>query len=408
MMSANAVIIGSYDYGEVARSILIAIAASYAALDLAGRVTAAASGRARTAWLTGGAIAMGVGIWEMHFKGMLAFQLPLPVFYHWPTILAAFGVAVLASAIALYIVSRSKMGPVQVCSGSLIMGSGIAALHYLNMAAMRLAAVCRFDLRLVILSVALAIVFSLAALILAFGLRQETRSTVWRRVASAIVMGAAISVMHYTGMASATFIASPVVPDLSHAVNISPLANNGIALVTLIVLAVAIMTSSLDRRASAEGQRLSKDLERRVAERTFMLELVNQALRKEIAERERAEKAVRESEDRLRLVIDTIPHQIWSGPTAGSLDFCNAQWRSYTGLTQEELQGEGWQRILHPDDRERALKAWRESAAHGTPYEQEVRRRGADGQYRWFLGRGVALRDSEGCIVRWYGTNTDI
>src|SRR5713226_7152120 len=96
LISPNTTLTGSYDYGEVARSILIAIAASYAALDLAGRVTAA-RGRARAAWLTGGAIAMGIGIWEMHFKGILAFQLPLPVFYHWPTVLAAFTVAVLAS-----------------------------------------------------------------------------------------------------------------------------------------------------------------------------------------------------------------------------------------------------------------------------------------------------------------------
>ncbi len=91
-----------------------------------------------------------------------------------------------------------------------------------------------------------------------------------------------------------------------------------------------------------------------------------------------------------------------------TLDFCNAQWRAYTGLTQEELQGEGWQRMLHPDDRERVLKAWRESARSGTPYEQEERHRAADGQYRWFLALGVPLRDSAGRIVRWYGTNTDI
>ncbi len=152
LISPNTTLTGSYDYGEMARSILIAIAASYAALDLAGRVTAA-RGRARTAWLAGGAIAMGIGIWEMHFKGILALQLPLPVVYHWPTVLAAFTVAVLASAVALYLVSRPTMGPLEVCYGSLIMGSGIAALHYLNMAAMRLAAESRFDLRIVFLSV---------------------------------------------------------------------------------------------------------------------------------------------------------------------------------------------------------------------------------------------------------------
>jgi PAS domain S-box-containing protein len=109
-----------------------------------------------------------------------------------------------------------------------------------------------------------------------------------------------------------------------------------------------------------------------------------------------------------RALIDAIPQQIWSGPADGSLDFCNERWRSYMGLTLEELEGQGWQSMLHPDDRERVLEAWRASVASGTPYEQEERHRGADGDYRWFLSRGVPVRDAEGRIVRWYGTNTDI
>jgi two-component system, sensor histidine kinase and response regulator len=87
-VSSKVALAGYYDYGEVARSVFIAIAASYAALDLTGRVTAA-RGRIRLAWLSGGAVAMGLGIWAMHFKGMLAFHLPVPVEYHWPTVLAS-------------------------------------------------------------------------------------------------------------------------------------------------------------------------------------------------------------------------------------------------------------------------------------------------------------------------------
>jgi PAS domain S-box-containing protein len=406
MISANTALASSYDYNEVARSVLIAVAASYVALDLAGRVTAAKGG-ARLVWLGGGATAMGFGIWTMHLKGMLAFHLPVPVEYHWPTALAALLVAICASAVALYVASRQKMGRVEALSGSVIMGSGIAGLHYLLMAAMRMPAIIRFSSVLVTCSILLAILFSLIALMMAFGLREETGWTVPRRIGSATVMGAAVSAMHYTGMAAAGFIpASP--PDLSQALNISPFANNGIATVTLIVFVAALITSSVDRRASAEIQRLNKDLERRVAERTLQLEAVNQALRKEIVERERAEEDLRCSEDRLRLVIDTIPQQIWSGPPDGSLDFCNSQWRSFAGFTPEELQGDGWQRMLHPDDQERVLNAWRESVTNGTSYGEEERHRRFDGQYRWFLARGVPLRDSAGRIVRWYGTNTDI
>jgi NO-binding membrane sensor protein with MHYT domain len=143
MISANA-LPGSYDYAEVARSVLIAIAASYVALDFAGRITAA-SGRIRMAWLGGGAIAMGIGIWAMHVKGMLAFHLPVPVKYHWPTVLASLLVAVLASAVALYVASRPKMGPVEALAGSIFMGAGIAGMHYIGMAAMRLSAVIRLS-----------------------------------------------------------------------------------------------------------------------------------------------------------------------------------------------------------------------------------------------------------------------
>jgi PAS domain S-box-containing protein len=109
-----------------------------------------------------------------------------------------------------------------------------------------------------------------------------------------------------------------------------------------------------------------------------------------------------------RTLLDVIPQQIWSGPADGTLDYCNEGWRSYMGLGLEELQGDGWQSMLHPDDRERVLRAWHDSVANGTPYEQEERHRGADGLYRWFLSRGVPLRDYEGRILRWYGTNTDI
>ncbi len=113
-------------------------------------------------------------------------------------------------------------------------------------------------------------------------------------------------------------------------------------------------------------------------------------------------------ESQIRLLLDAIPQQIWSGPPDGTLDYCNARWRSFMGLELEELRGAGWQRMLHPDDRERVLKAWHESVTNATPYEQEERHRRADGQYRWFLARGVPLPGTDGRIVRWYGTNTDI
>jgi len=116
----------------------------------------------------------------------------------------------------------------------------------------------------------------------------------------------------------------------------------------------------------------------------------------------------KQAEAQSRTLIDAIPQQIWSCTPDGIVDNCNARWRSYTGLELEDLRGFNWLTIIHPDDRDRALEAWRESVASGTPHEHEARHRAADGTYRWFLGLGVPLRDAEGSIVRWYGTNTDI
>ncbi len=163
---------GTYDYRLVVLSVLISALASYAALDLGGRVTAS-HGSVRYIWLLGGAAAMGTGIWSMHYIGMLAYSLPVTVFYHWPTVLLSLLAAMLASAVALFVVSRNEMGPLRIAMGGLLMGTGIAAMHYVGMHAMRLPATCQYSPSLVALSVVLAIVISLVALWLTFHLRAE-------------------------------------------------------------------------------------------------------------------------------------------------------------------------------------------------------------------------------------------
>ncbi len=249
-------LIGSYNYALVALSVLIAIFASYAALDLAGRVTAA-RGWTRAVWLLGGAGAMGTGIWSMHYIGMLAFILPIRVAYHWPTVLLSLFAAILASVIALYVVSRQKMGAFRALAGSILMGAGIASMHYIGMSAMRLPAVCEFNSFLVILSVVFAVLISLAALWITFQFRNEKTGIGWRKTAGAVVMGTAIPVMHYTGMAAASFTPSGM-PDLSYAVSISTLGTAGIAAVTFIVLGLALLTSWVDRRFALQTLELQE------------------------------------------------------------------------------------------------------------------------------------------------------
>src|ERR1700674_3200541 len=190
-------LIGSYNYALVALSVLIAMLASYAALDLAGRVTAT-EGWTRSVWLLGGAGAMGTGIWSMHYIGMLAFVLPVPVAYHWPTVLLSLLAAILASVVALGVVSRQKMGAFRAVAGSVLMGAGIASMHYIGMAAMRLPAICQFNSSLVVMSVVFAVLISFAALWIAFHFRDEKKGIGWAKLAGGGGMGAAIPLSAYT------------------------------------------------------------------------------------------------------------------------------------------------------------------------------------------------------------------
>jgi PAS domain S-box-containing protein len=113
-------------------------------------------------------------------------------------------------------------------------------------------------------------------------------------------------------------------------------------------------------------------------------------------------------EDRLRLVINTIPCLILRATPDGAFDFINQQWLEFTGLKIDEVKGLGWRTALHPEDVRRVMATWRAGLAAGEPFEHEARVRRVDGEYRWFLIRNVPLRDEKGRIVQWYGTGHDI
>jgi PAS domain S-box-containing protein len=256
MISSDPVLVGSYNYGFVALSVVIAIVAAYAALDLAGRITSA-GGKARFVWLSGGALAMGIGIWSMHYVGMLAFHLPIPVLYDWPTVLVSLLAAVFASAIALFVVSRKKMGVIRASVGSIFMGGGIAAMHYTGMAAMRLPAMCHWSVPLVILSVLLAVVISFVALLLTFYFRGDMSAWSWPKISSAVVMGAAIPAMHYTGMAAASFTLSATgIAYPAHAIGAGSLSAAAVSVVTFMVLGVVVAMSIADRRLAVQTAEL--------------------------------------------------------------------------------------------------------------------------------------------------------
>ena len=228
-------IASTYDYRLVALSVLIAIFASYAALDLAGRITQARNSQ-RIAWLFGGAIAMGTGVWSMHYTGMLAYHLSIPVYYHIPTVVLSLLAAIAASFVALFVVSRPQVGVLHVVGGSTLMATGICGMHYIGMDAMRLSAMHHWDTTFVVLSVVIAMVVSLAALGLTFMFREDkpVRSA---KIVCAVIMGFAIPAMHYTAMAAVSYTPMTEAPDLTNAADVSLLANTAIVVVTFVVLA---------------------------------------------------------------------------------------------------------------------------------------------------------------------------
>jgi formate hydrogenlyase transcriptional activator len=123
---------------------------------------------------------------------------------------------------------------------------------------------------------------------------------------------------------------------------------------------------------------------------------------------ERALDELRNSEKKLRQVIDTIPTLAWSILPDGANEFLNKRWHEYTGLSADESHGSGWQVAIHPEDRVLLLQRWKGLLASGEPGEMEARLRRHDGVFRWFLMRVEPLRDETGMIVRWYGTCTDV
>jgi signal transduction histidine kinase/CheY-like chemotaxis protein len=287
---------GHYDTPLVLVSIFVAIVASYAALSLAGRVSET-RGRAMFAWIVGGAIAMGSGIWAMHFVGMLAFRLPIPIAFDLSLTVASLLLPIAASGLVLWQVSRAELGWKRLGVSAVLMGIGINAMHYTGMAAMRMEPGIVYDPQLFALSVAIAIAASGLALWIAFHLRHNVPHVWLPRIGAAVVMGAAIVGMHYTGMAAASFPLDSVCTAASRGVN-----QDGLA--TLVVIAIsgvlgfALLASQFDARLEANA-------------RVLQISQATAAERQDLLMRERA---ARDEAERLSALKDeflaTLSHEL--------------------------------------------------------------------------------------------------
>jgi NO-binding membrane sensor protein with MHYT domain/two-component sensor histidine kinase len=272
-------LVGTYNYWLVLLSLVVAISASYVALDLTSRVAASQGNRSERFWLIGGAVAMGCGIWSMHFVGMLSFRTPERVSYEAQITGLSLLIAVAASWFALYVASRPTLSLSRLFGGGLLMGFAIAAMHYTGMAAMRVAQPVHYNAAMVALSMVIAVGASLVALWSGFQLRLETILTsIWKKAGSAAVMGAGICAMHYTGMAASMFtpisISTVTAPRVSQAGLAAALSG-----FTLAFLIAMLLVSALDAYHAERSAKL-------------------------------AERALRDSEQQLRRLFDEREHLV--------------------------------------------------------------------------------------------------
>lgn len=248
----------AYNSTLVVLSVLIAALAAYAALGAADRMGVASTPNTRRLWLATGSVAMGIGVWAMHFIGMLAFTLPVRVDYD--IVISAVSVlpALLASALVLHLIGQEWIGIWRLVFGGVLMGAGIGTMHYTGMAAMRMDAFMFYDPALFVLSVAVAVVLSIIALYTKFLIRGGAQSLRhWTTIAAALAMGVAISGMHYTGMAAAHFYSGDgSVGEAFPAIDPVWLAGL-IGLATFLFVGITIFVIGKDWRVETVGRRFS-------------------------------------------------------------------------------------------------------------------------------------------------------
>src|SRR5215210_5557073 len=357
----------SYSLALVVLSVLVATLGAYVAVEIAQRVRDT-GGRRRILWTCGGALAMGLGIWSMHFVGMLALHLPILVWYDIVRIVASVVAAVVGCTIAFIIFNRERVNSWTLVLASVFMGLAIASMHYLGMAGMRLNAHVIYDPLIVAASVGVAITVSFAALALTRNLVENGsgNGAVFKKAGASVLMGFAVAGMHYTGMAAAHFSTIPTDWRLTDNIVLGTYQLGLIvALTSVSLFAIALVATQFERWAATTRYRFDN-------------------------------------------LLDLSPQIVWFGRPDGYVEHVNPYWYEYTGLSERKSLGHAWTNAIHPDDRDRVVGSWHEAVEESKDYEVELRLRAKDGDYCWFLVRGRPGRDAAGTVNAWLGIGIDI
>ncbi|ABB06328.1 MHYT domain-containing protein [Burkholderia lata] len=257
---------GTYDPTLVVISCLLSILASFTALNVSDRLNLIGN-RSIWPWIALGGCIMGLGIWSMHFVAMLAFHLPVAVEYDIPATVASLFIAIAASAVGFVPLSRFNLHWPLLIVSAIVMGLGVAGMHYLGMQAMSICSGIRYQPWLVVLSVIIAILASGAALLLAFDLRRPSTFGRTRQIGSAIVMGVAVCGMHYCGMAAASFEKGSYATATFYNLP-APWLAGIVVTFSLVIFAIATVIMLLDARTNTQARvrvqaTLSSHLDRR-------------------------------------------------------------------------------------------------------------------------------------------------
>lgn len=287
---------GRYDGSLVLVSLLVAVFASFTALSIAGRVKHT-EGYFRMAWVLAGAVAMGTGIWAMHFIGMLAFSLPIPLGYDIPLTALSLLIPIAVSAVALWQLRSPDFVRSQLGASAVLFGAGVNSMHYTGMGAMRMQPGIEYDPFMFALSVAIAIGCAWGALWIAFWLKVDAGARRGVQLLAAIVMGVGIAGMHYTGMAAAAFVEGSVCMAASEAISQHTLAIL-VTIATMAILVVALLAAVFDKRLQQRSARLAAS-EQLASERADLLE-------REFAARQELERLSRLKDEFLM----TVSHEL--------------------------------------------------------------------------------------------------